>query len=544
MKFFRHVAKRSSKPTPLKANLLRFETLETRRLMSANQPLGGGTPPTSGAHAPDYSSGVVSAGSVFAHQLRFASKPDAPATLYLDFDGHFQVERVGMDEYQDWLVPGDHGWDHISTTPFDRDNDPNRYSPDEQEKIQTIWASVAEDYAPFNINVTTINPDPGSFNPEGPYMRMVITGGSDFRSGYSDGGFAEYGAYANPDGANTGYAFGRSNSGGHNSIRFIAETISHEAGHAFGLDHFPKHYGNSDIAPIMRENSADGAERGIWWDDDMDIIASSDNGFGYRPDDHVNEFGGATWLQTGATPGLYGSGVIENRYDRDMFRFEVSGGNLSINVKRPQGARFENVGNLDPVLRLYDSTGFIWAYGTEEELASSINLNVPAGMYYVRVASQRANVGDVGQYTLKVTETAGPQIVAQQYYQIEPNLMGFLVTFNEPILSGTFTTHDVGVTNGARVNSVTLTSSVLNQFLIKITPPAKLATFSISIGPQISDRFGNLMDQNRDGTNGTLADVFRWTSLTNAKTKTASAPVTTPVTTPETAKSGKAVKRR
>ena len=74
----------------------------------------------------------------------FHSLPGAPASLYLDFDGHFEP------------VWGNH---HGVTTPaYDSDGDPALYDPAELAFIEDVWKVVAEDYAPFRVNVTTEQP--------------------------------------------------------------------------------------------------------------------------------------------------------------------------------------------------------------------------------------------------------------------------------------------------------------------------------------------------------------------------------------------------
>ncbi len=73
-----------------------------------------------------------------------SSLPDASASLYLDFDGHFEAT---------W---GTHT--NVSTAVFDIDEYPTTFSDDELAFITETWARVAEDYAPFNINVTTVEP--------------------------------------------------------------------------------------------------------------------------------------------------------------------------------------------------------------------------------------------------------------------------------------------------------------------------------------------------------------------------------------------------
>src|SRR5262245_15917208 len=80
------------------------------------------------------------------------SKPDAQAKLYLDFDG-FQAPPAGS-----WQRAAFHWAGVVQTPVFDFDRNPASFSDKETDAIAEIWARVAEDYAPFNLDVTTEEP--------------------------------------------------------------------------------------------------------------------------------------------------------------------------------------------------------------------------------------------------------------------------------------------------------------------------------------------------------------------------------------------------
>src|SRR5262249_47624698 len=120
---------------------------------------------------------------------------------------------------------------------------------------------------------------------------------------------------------------------------WIADAVSHEAGHCYGLGHqstfnaagakIQENNTNGDstvVAPIMGDPSY--ADRGIWWygrntngdwQDDMAVIASANNGFGFRADDHGDTFASASSLTFDGDK-WSASGIIEQTTDRDVFR--------------------------------------------------------------------------------------------------------------------------------------------------------------------------------------------------------------------------------
>jgi len=72
-----------------------------------------------------------------------SSKPGAPNTLYLDFNGH--------------VSPMNSAWGGFNASAFSWDNDTSTFSLFEQLSIENIWRRVVEDYAPFRYDVTTVS---------------------------------------------------------------------------------------------------------------------------------------------------------------------------------------------------------------------------------------------------------------------------------------------------------------------------------------------------------------------------------------------------
>jgi hypothetical protein len=347
----------------------------------------------------------------------FSSNPGAAATLHLDFNGHFESQ---------W---GNHS--NARTPVFSIDADTTTFSSTELATIKEVWQRVSEDFAPFNINVTTVNP--GDFS-NGKALRVAIGGSWQDWYGNSAGGVGRFGSFTSVD-PNVVYVFRESDFG---SAKGFAGTVSHEAGHAFGLFHQSSFDANGDVieeyrsgtdqkGPIMGthrdsvrttwaygQSSYKDSDKNVIYvgmQDDMAVIASTTNGFGYRPDD----FGSKTYdaYQMGQLSS-YGpisniGGVISTTTDDDGFIFNVkTAGRISLQ------ANVVDVGaNLDARLSLFRIESFTTSSGNAQiylvpistadpstSLSASLAANVTTGNY-IAIVSSHGEYGDVGQYTLK-----------------------------------------------------------------------------------------------------------------------------------------------
>ncbi|MHC4259890.1 MAG: hypothetical protein ACYSTF_05715, partial [Planctomycetota bacterium] len=74
------------------------------------------------------------------------SQPGATKVIYLDFDGHTTTGTI-------W-----NGGGTVVSLPYDIDNDTSSFSNAELDRIQNIWARVAEDFIIYNVDVTTEDP--------------------------------------------------------------------------------------------------------------------------------------------------------------------------------------------------------------------------------------------------------------------------------------------------------------------------------------------------------------------------------------------------
>jgi hypothetical protein len=76
------------------------------------------------------------------------SNPFATKTIYLDFDGHTLAAGSA------W-ANGYNGGSEIKAPAWSLDSDLTTFSDAERSIIQGIWQRIAEDFAPFDVNVTT-----------------------------------------------------------------------------------------------------------------------------------------------------------------------------------------------------------------------------------------------------------------------------------------------------------------------------------------------------------------------------------------------------
>jgi hypothetical protein len=335
------------------------------------------------------------AGDLLVPEL--SSRPDAAITIYLDFDGHFQAE---------WG-----SWSNITSPVFDRDGDPTSFTATELTNITDIWARVAEDFAPFNVNVTTV--EPASFG-DGEAIRVVIGGGWADWYGTQAGGASFFGSFTNAA-PNVAYVF--ENDLGNGFPRWTAEAISHEAGHMFGLEHQSTWFGDTlqseyntgegDWAPIMGNGNF--AQRTTWhngtthesptsFQDELAILGEV---LGAVADDYGNDRATAAVMPV-EDGNVNLVGLIGHNGDYDVFRFTTAGGDLTFSLSVARiGA------NLDSVLELWDADGqSIVVANDPYSYGSYLAATVAEGTYFLVVRST-GGYGNLGAYTLLGTVVPG-----------------------------------------------------------------------------------------------------------------------------------------
>jgi methionine-rich copper-binding protein CopC len=337
-----------------------------------------------------------------------SSNPSATSKIFLDFNGH-------TTSGTDWNIFYN-GDANIVTPAYSIDADTTTFSTTEVASIEQIWKRVAEDYAPFNVDVTTI--EPGNLNAPN-NIRVVIGGAWD--QWYEESGGAGGVAWLDSwQGNNDTPVFVFEENLGNGNAKYTAEVISHEVGHSLGLNHQSTYdasgnqideynpgsgSGDTGWAPIMgvsyfqnlttwhNGTSSLGATS---YQDDMSIISAANNGFGYRTDDHGNTISGATALS--GTTTLTGSGIITQTSDIDVFSFPAGAGLLNFTINPAEYGP-----NLDILAELLNSSGNIIASSNpSSNLFANINTSVSAGNYFLSIKSNGL-YGRVGQYTISGT---------------------------------------------------------------------------------------------------------------------------------------------
>lgn len=414
----KHLIARKNFKWPIKPSTrpkrLRVEQLERRDLMTASpfDPLAGTShamcncPICTGRGLPQQidtsitsnastTGGTSAAATVVKYSLsslpELHSLAGATAKLVLDFNGNTLSSWGGRT--------------NVVTPAYDIDGDSTTFSDQELANIREIWKRVAEDYAPFKIDVTTA--DPGVLTDK--VVAKIAIGGSNadwYKQ--SAGGVAYIGGFSNAA-SNVGFAFAKNLGSG--NARYVADAVSHESGHLFGLQHqalwngttLVSEYsqGNANWAPIMGvgyysavttwANGATSASS-TSYQDNMAVIASSANGFGYR----VNTIGSAATAGTLGTTGTFSvAGLVAQNTDQQWWKFTTAGGNAAFNVN--------NIGvgaNLDSVLEIRNASGVVvYTANSSTSMNSTLSVSLASGTYYAVVRSTGV-YGYVGQYSL------------------------------------------------------------------------------------------------------------------------------------------------
>jgi hypothetical protein len=374
--------------------------------------------------------------------FKLHSSPGAPHTIFIDFDGGV-ISQTAWNAY--------HGVTAWNAAAYDTDGKKNSYSKDEISDIAEIWQQVAEDYIPFDVDVTT--EDPGK---RGPTIGWILVTRSSDADGKvlpepEAGGVSYLNTFGYGQTAYYSPAFVYYNN--LNSPAAVADAASHGMGHTVGLTHdgttgsgSPGKGGSSNVSwsPIMGLDHGGHITQWSRGDyraatntqDDIGILTGS---LGRRGDDHEDtRFAAGTPLAIDArgriTPGNpytvgqrrnpENRGVIEDQDDIDVFVFNAAAGTVDISITPARDSAHPQSrygANLDIEATLYNASGKkIATADPRDDTTANLKVKVPAGHYTIEVrgvgssTAPYSSYGSLGQYFISGTvPTRGSRSVAE-----------------------------------------------------------------------------------------------------------------------------------
>lgn len=360
------------------------------------------------------------------------SYPSASATIYIDFDG--EVVNAAY-------------WNNGNTLTCE----PAGLST---EQVTEIFNRVAEDYRPFNINITT---DLQKFidAPANQRIRIIVTPTSAWRPGV--GGISYTGSFTWGDDT-PGFVF----SDRLGFTKYIAECVSHESGHTVGLSHQSRYNGSCTLTETY--NTGNGAGETGWapvmgnsynrnmtgWNDgptpygcantqDNLTIITTLNGFTYRADDYTDDMNANT---TNLNTSFSKDGIITTAVDKDAFRYVVTDNAVFHMDVTPYSVGSNNNGaNLDVQVQLYNGSTLVRTYNPSTSMSVTIDTTLNAGTYYFLVSGAgneyASDYGSLGSYTivgfrgaLAIHDIALTGVVSKSKHNLSWNIIA-----DEPIRS-------------------------------------------------------------------------------------------------------------
>ncbi|MGJ8697403.1 MAG: zinc-dependent metalloprotease family protein [Verrucomicrobiaceae bacterium] len=396
------------------------------------------------------------------------SRPGAAYEIYLNV--------AGFNYDGDWgaaqdLTPGfTPSLNDVSAT--------GTFNATEQEKIKELWAATAQAYIGFDVNITTVDPAESQavkdtwaagntlsdsqrqayYDTKANFLHTVIGSGERVigHDGVNPGpwiagadgvsGIAVASGNNSYSGSRTNFMLSQdqagSNNGGVINADYIGRIVSHENGHAFGLNHQGDYNGNTNVAeysvgdvnggdgsyvPIM--GNADGRQRTTWrsGDSNTEVSYTGDpmNTSLHQQNDVarlLSTNAGLTLVDDGIghTPatatvlGLNGTnidfttakGIIvpnglnsynpigSDNYTKDYFSLTVGDtSQLDLTINNSTDfivpGQADGVGTLRSIISLYDSSDTLITSGDEatDTMISNLFTTLTAGDYYVEVKS-------------------------------------------------------------------------------------------------------------------------------------------------------------
>jgi hypothetical protein len=391
------------------------------------------------------------------------SYPAATATIFLDFDGHYVQSTI-------W-----NGGNPINCAASGL-TDP---------QITEVFNRAAEDFRPFDINLTT---DSTVFlaAPLNRRIRIIITPTSSWTFGGITG-ISQIGSFTQGDDT-PGFVF--SDRCLYNP-KYVGEIISHETGHTVGLSHQSKYNETDCNTPIETYNTGFGAGETGWapimgnslnrnfsnWNDgptpygctitqDNLTTITTQNGFDYRADDYTETLNAGTSALAGNNFSV--NGIISTNADKDAFKFTLSANSNFHLSAVPFSVASNSAGaNLDIRIELYSaSAALIRDYNPQNTLSNTIDTILLAGTYYIKIfGAGNGNVGSygsLGSYTITGSFGGLPIHDVRLSGTADKSLhnLNWQIIADEPVK-----TIEVQTSNdGAGFNTLTIATAAANGF--------------------------------------------------------------------------------
>ncbi|GAB1646381.1 fibronectin type III domain-containing protein [Krasilnikovia sp. MM14-A1259] len=418
---------------------------------------------------------TASASQPLAQTFTLHSLPGSRRTIYLDFDGA-DATSLAWNSQAGLAAGTQPGWDPAQDGPG--------FSDAEKASIQEIWASVAEDYAPFDVDVTTQDPGDAalikSSSGDLDYgTRLVVTDSDSAWASLchrSCGGIAWLGTFGAQETGQyqVAWVFSR---GASNLAHPLSEAAAHEIGHTFNLTHdgtatqgdgsyYGGHTGWAPIMGVSYYHAVTQWSKGEYADanNQQDDVAAIASRAPFRPDE-----AGDTRATAAHVPA--GTAYITNRDDVDYYALGQCTGPVTVTANPAAvGA------DLDINLKIVDATGSPVAtadpasaesnaiepypFDTNQGVTlphaagmdAAVSVTLPNGRYYAIVDGGGAqeggsgnpvtdydDYGSIGAYTLTATGCTADATIPGAPTNLTATISGtdgLAVTWAAPINNG------------------------------------------------------------------------------------------------------------